>query len=80
MNTQAFMSRLFALRMVRHQLRANPGMEIKNFEIHVGSRTSPAVPIVRDYRLPPFVCVLEELSTGSRQVLVFAPPAPQTAE
>ncbi len=76
MNVPAFMDRLFALRVVRHELRANPRMEIANFRINVGAKSSQPIPVVRDYRLPPYICVLVDLSSGARQVLVFAPDRP----
>lgn len=82
MNAPAFTRRLFLLRMVRQELRVNPRMRMENLVLPLDCGiASPAIPIVRDWRLPPYVCVLVDLVSGARKVLVFAPdPATLTAE
>lgn len=64
MNAHAFMSRLFDLRVVRYELRVNPGMSIS---------AGRAILVVHDYRVPPYVGILTERSTENKQVIAFRP-------
>lgn len=76
MSSASFSRRLFALRPEKQELRVNPRMRIKDMRLGLDCGiAAAAIPVVRDHRLPPYVCVLINLETGHRDVMV-SPPNP----